>query len=249
MSTELNKENLGDQGLLGSNQPHKHEPKLSQKQHANLPAAGLLRKPLKESNQIKPKPILGQNAGFKNIKKGSKETIEIFQDPIASITEETKKGNSTKESQTKLTGSDLDDFQAMVSPDVEFYKDLAEKRRDALNESIKENEELHIENEEQKEKIEELNIKNEKKTEKIDHLEEKVASLEQTVENARKIIDMISPCLLEEEEEKVEKEVDENIENSEDLKSATKEVSEPKEGSKDEDNDEKFESELNTNDN
>ena len=249
MSTELNKENLGDQGLLGSIQPHKYEPKLSLKKHKNLPATELSRKPLKESNQIKPKPILGENAGFKNIKKGSKEKTFIFQDPKESITQESKKENSTKESQTKLTGSDLDDFQAMISPDVEFYKDLAEKRRDALNESIKENEELHIENEEQKEKIEELNINNEKKTEKIDHLEEKVASLEQTVENTRKIIDMISPCLLEDEEEKVEKEVDENIENSEDLKSATKEVSEPKECSKKEDNDEKFGSENKTNDN
>ena len=98
-------------------------------------------------------------------------------------------------------------------------------------------------------KVEKLNIKNEKKTEKIDHLEEKVASLEQTVENARKIIDMISPCLLEDEEEKVEKEVDENATNSEDYKSDTKEASEPKDGTKEEDNDEKFESELKTNDN
>ena len=73
------------------------------------------------------------------------------------------------------------DFADTISPDVTFYKDLAEKRREALNESLKENEELHIENEL-------LKCENEE-------LKETKLSLEETVEKARKIMDLIEPCL------------------------------------------------------
>merc|ERR1711955_80669 len=68
-----------------------------------------------------------------------------------------------------------------TEPDTQFYKDLAEKRREALDESLKENEELWIVNEEQKEKV---------KT-----LESKVHSLEETVEKARKISELLEPYL------------------------------------------------------
>merc|ERR1712150_90270 len=83
--------------------------------------------------------------------------------------------------QTKLAGSDVLDFEKMLQPDVQFYKDLAEKRREALNESLNENEKLWIENEEQKEEV------------KL--LKDRVHSLEETVEKARKISELLEPYL------------------------------------------------------
>lgn len=83
--------------------------------------------------------------------------------------------------QTKLTGNDLIDLQSTIQPGAEFYKELAEKRREALDESLNENERLWIENEEQRETV---------KT-----LEEKVSSLEDTVEKARKITEILEPYL------------------------------------------------------
>ena len=108
------------------------------------------------------------------------QKFKIHEDPNskAAITKTT---SQQKETQTKLTGPDLMDFTEMVSPDVTFYKDLAEKRREALDESLKENEELHIENEL-------LRCENEE-------LKETNLSLEETVEKARKIMDLIEPCL------------------------------------------------------
>ena len=114
------------------------------------------------------------------------QKFKIHEDPN-SKSSSTKKDAVTKSTsqhqgtQTKLTGLDLMDFSEMISPDVTFYKDLAEKRREALNESLKENEELHIENELIKCKYEEQ--------------KETILSLEETVEKARKIMDLIEPCL------------------------------------------------------
>ena len=114
------------------------------------------------------------------------QKFKIHEDPN-SKSSSTKKDAVTKSTgehqgtQTKLTGPDLMDFTEMMSPDVTFYKDLAEKRREALNESLKENEELHIENEL-------LKCENEE-------LKETKLSLEETVEKARKIMDLIEPCL------------------------------------------------------
>ena len=120
-----------------------------------------------------------------------KNSVHIFEDvkkeTLAKLPVKTAKAHSkspTKNqaaTQTQLTGSDLTEFQNMVSPDVQHYKDLAEARREALNESLKENEELFIEKEEYKEKV--------------DYLEKRVLSLEETVEKARKITEMIEPYL------------------------------------------------------
>ena len=114
------------------------------------------------------------------------QKFKIHEDPN-SKSSSTKKDAVTKSTsqhqgtQTKVTGPDLMDFSEMISPDVTFYKDLAEKRREALNESLKENEELHIE-------YELLKCQNEEQKETI-------LSLEETVEKARKIMDLIEPCL------------------------------------------------------
>ena len=78
------------------------------------------------------------------------------------------------------TGSDSSSSLVSSSSDNEsFYKELAERRREALNESLKENEEIWLE----------LEAKNEK----IGDLEEKIVSLEETVEKARKVSEMIAP--------------------------------------------------------
>ena len=114
------------------------------------------------------------------------QKFKIHEDPNSkpSSTKKYAVTKSTSEhqgTQTKLTGPDLMDFTEMISPDVTFYKDLAEKRREALNESLKENEELHIEKEL-------LKCQNEEQKETI-------LSLEETVEKARKIMELIEPCL------------------------------------------------------
>ena len=128
------------------------------------------------------------------------QKFKIHEDPNSKPTT-TKTTSQQKETQTKLTGPDLMDFTEMVSPDVTFYKDLAEKRREALNESLKENEELHIENGL-------LKCENEE-------LKETKLSLEETVEKARKIMDLIEPCLNDDDSE----EQDEVFPSFEDAKS------------------------------
>jgi len=145
----------------------------------------------------KPNTLIGRTSGgflklFANEKSNNKitgKTVKIFED--ASNTEKRPVSKTSCEpkpqelastcTQTNLTGNDILDFEKTIEPEVQFYKDLAEKRREALNESLKENEELWIENEEQKEKV---------KT-----LEDKVHSLEETVEKARKLSELLEPYL------------------------------------------------------
>ena len=146
-----------------------------------------------------------------NLQPNSKSTktpqkFKIHEDPNSKSSSSkkdalTKSTSQHKGIQTKLTGPDLMDFTEMVSPDVTFYKDLAEKRREALNESLKENEELHIENE---------LLKCQKEEQK-----ETILSLEETVEKARKIMDLIEPCLNDDDSE----EQDEVFPSLEDAKS------------------------------
>lgn len=127
---------------------------------------------------------------FASAKKKNGKGFQIYEDSPKS-----KSANSSPNSfktlqvantQTNITGADLD-FQSMSSPDAQFYKELAEKRREALDESLNENEKLWIENEEQKEKIYSL--------------EDTISSLEGTVEKARKIAEIIEPHLSKEDED------------------------------------------------
>ena len=184
MSTELNKETVGEKGIIGSIQHPKLSAKANsnKKDHVTLPSSDSSRKLKLNNDNIPNKPKLFEN-GFQGISKNP--GITIFQDK--SVLEKEKKETpkiiptKNQRSQTELTGPDLVEFQSTISPDVEFYKELAEKRREALNESLKENEELHIENELIKCKYEEQ--------------KETILSLEETVEKARKIMELIEPCL------------------------------------------------------
>ena len=220
MSTELNKENIGEQGIPGPNLHHKHVPKPMQKISSS--GNGSSRKFLEVSNKINSKQtkqtLIGKT-GFANIvgnKKVPNGKISIFKDEKPSTTDD--------ESQTELTDSDILELES----NVQFYKDLAEKRREALDESLKENEELHIENEEQKQKIE---------------------SLEETIEQSKKIIDMISPCLFEDEEEKEDTEGNnEPPSGSEGVEKVKIKSSEATESSNKRENSEKLESVLEKND-
>ena len=231
MSTELNKENVGEKGIIGSIQHPKLSTKANsnKKDHVTLPSSDSSRKLKLNNDNIPNKPKLFEN-GFQGISKNP--GIKIFQDK--SVLEKEKKETpkiiptKNQRSQTELTGPDLVEFQSTISPDVKFYKELAEKRREALNESLKENEELHIENEEQKEEIE---------------------SLKQSVEKAKKIIDLISPCLFEEENDEDNKEADkDNSSGSENLEESIKDASEETEALKKEDNGDGHKVELEGND-
>ena len=240
MSTELNKENVGEKEIIGFVQHQKHGIKeVSNKKDLAAFSSGGLRKPLgKLNNDNKPGDVnqfFGQGEGFKNICKSSTDKTQIYKDKIVPTKEkkETPKINPTKNqrSQTELSGQDLVDFQNTISPDVEFYKELAEKRREALNESLKENEELHIENEEQKEEIE---------------------TLKQSVEKAKKIIDLISPCLFEEDNDEGDKEAGKDTDdhaNSENLEKDIKDSCDKTDSLEKEDNCDGLKGESEGNDN
>jgi len=99
--------------------------------------------------------------------------------------------------QTVLSG----DYGSVVDGDVAFYKELAEKRREALDESLKENESLVMENDE-------LRLENaELKSENV--------SLQESVEKARKITDMLAPILADSDDEAEEEEKKEGTESDE----------------------------------
>ena len=174
--------------------------------------------------------LIGREAGFdkyfapEKSKKTGEKGFKIYQDSqTESSTSSSSKVLKTCHTQTKLTGKDLFDLQAAVTPDAEYYKELAEKRREALNESLKENEELWIENQEQSQKLEEQSQQLEEQSQQLEeksqrleeqsqknaYLEEKVVSLEETVEKARKITEMIGPYLDEEAEPEQEEAKDE----------------------------------------
>ena len=167
--------------------------------------------------------LIGREAGFdkyfapEKSKKTGEKGFKIYQDSqIESSTSSSSKVLKTCHTQTKLTGKDLFDLQAAVTPDAEYYKELAEKRREALNESLKENEELWIENQEQSQKLEEQSQQLDEQSQRLEeqsqknaYLEEKVVSLEETVEKARKITELIGPYLGEEAEPEQEEAKDE----------------------------------------
>merc|ERR1712150_259098 len=127
----------------------------------------------------------------KSVSKSTEKPLKIFEDsPTFSSSSPLIKSSETKlldlhttYTQTTLAGSDVLKFGKILQPDVQFYKDLAEKRREALNESLNENEKLWIENKEHKEEV------------KI--LKDRVHSLEETVEKARKITGELNIELLE----------------------------------------------------
>merc|ERR1712150_444246 len=161
----------------------------------------------------------------KSVSKSTEKPLKIFEDsPTFSSSSPLIKSSETKlldlhttYTQTTLAGSDVLKFGKILQPDVQFYKDLAEKRREALNESLNENEKLWIENKEHKEEVK--------------FLKDRIHSLEETVEKARKIsrelnnelqesyINSLTASLDREMKKKLEKE----IEGGSNLQSSQKE--------------------------
>lgn len=119
--------------------------------------------------------------GFAQISKESsnKKAFDVFSDENAVSTPDSDKKQdnfSHRHSQTDITG----DYASVVSDgDLAFYKELAERRREALNDSLKENESLVAENSELKHRNYELDSENQ--------------SLLESVEKANRLAEMLEP--------------------------------------------------------
>jgi len=115
--------------------------------------------------------------GFAQISKESNKTFSVFNDENAVSKSDKKSDNLTdRDSQTDITG----DYASVVGDgDLAFYKELAERRREALNDSLKENESLVSENAELRHRNYELNNENQ--------------SLQESVEKANNLAKMLEP--------------------------------------------------------
>jgi len=115
--------------------------------------------------------------GFAQISKESNKTFSVFNDENAVSKSAKKSDNLTdRDSQTDITG----DYASVVGDgDLAFYKELAERRREALNDSLKENESLVSENAELRHRNYELNNENQ--------------SLQESVEKANNLAKMLEP--------------------------------------------------------
>jgi len=122
--------------------------------------------------------------GFGQISKESSKTFDVFNDEnkvtkseVAADKTDTKSGDvENRLVQTDITG----DYTSVTGHgDLAFYKELAERRREALNDSLKENESLCMENTELKH--ENFELKNENQ------------SLLESVEKANRLAEMLEP--------------------------------------------------------
>ena len=119
----------------------------------------------KNSNQ----PSLIGKSGFLQIAKESKgKPLTVFED---------KKGVDKSIKSVHVQTERSGDHGSVTDQDLVYFKDLAEKRREALDESLKENESLVTENDELKLENTDLKSKNE--------------SLRRSVEKAQKVMDML----------------------------------------------------------
>jgi len=154
----------------------------------------------KQSSLIGSKGFLQISKDAKSNKSGGGGSLFVFKDENADVkvTKNSPAKSIHAHVQTVLSG----DYGSVIDADVAFYKELAEKRREALDESLKENESLVMENDELRLENAELKSENE--------------SLQESVEKARKITDMLAPILAnsddeDEEEEKEDTESDEAL--------------------------------------
>ncbi|XP_021363107.1 geminin-like isoform X1 [Mizuhopecten yessoensis] len=112
---------------------------------------------------VKDRKSLGKDALLNAQKeKSGKDTIQIYADPktpdIKSKTFDDKAVQTEKKSKSE-EDIDQEAYDLMVNEDIpeNYWRDLAERRREALNESLNENEQLHNE-------VDELRNENEKLT-------------------------------------------------------------------------------------
>jgi len=142
--------------------------------------------------------------GFAQISKeaSNKKAFDVFSDEnaVSSGSADQKPDNlQHRHSQTDITG----DYASVVGDgDLAFYKELAERRREALNDSLKENESLVSENAELKCRNYELDNENQ--------------SLLESVEKANRLAEMLEPLFSNADEE--EKEEGSSADSPEDVK-------------------------------
>jgi len=183
------------------------------------PFAGVA--PGSKKNDPKQQSIFGFK-GFAQIGKDSSKSFDIFNDEnkgTAATVEgrtstptssgKTKSGAVHQQSQTDITG----DYASVVGDgDLAFYKELAERRREALNDSLAENESLVNENSILKYENSELNKTNQ--------------SLQESVNKASRLAEMLEEAGLldnDSEETPVEADGDDHESANEDGSEATEE--------------------------
>jgi len=179
------------------------------------PFAGVT--PGSKKNDPKQQSIFGFK-GFAQIGKDSSKSFDIFNDEnkgtaatagdrtsTPTSSGKTKSGAVHQQSQTDITG----DYASVVGDgDLAFYKELAERRREALNDSLAENESLVNENSILKYENSELNKTNQ--------------SLQESVNKASRLAEMLEEAgLLDNDSEETPVEAD-----GEDHKSANEDGSE-----------------------
>jgi len=182
------------------------------------PFAGVT--PGSKKNDPKQQSIFGFK-GFAQIGKDSSKSFDIFNDEnkgtaatagdrtsTPTSSGKTKSGAVHQQSQTDITG----DYASVVGDgDLAFYKELAERRREALNDSLAENESLVNENSILKYENSELNKTNQ--------------SLQESVNKASRLAEMLEEAgLLDNDSEETPVEADGD--DRDDHESANEDVSE-----------------------
>jgi len=141
--------------------------------------------------------------GLLRLGSSGKKDIKIYQDPSAPLTSTPERKEPvhklvqasvhTTTSQTQVTEADKAETWMYASEDelpLEYWKDLAEKRRVALDESLNENESLHTS----------LSFLEEER----DELKEEVETYKSLAEHAAELANILDGVVSEEEEDKEE---------------------------------------------
>jgi len=147
--------------------------------------------------------------GFGQISKESSKTFDVFNDENKSTKSEVtadKPDEKSGDVQNRLVQTDITgDYTSVTGHgDLAFYKELAERRREALNDSLKENESLCMENTELKAENFDLKNKNE--------------SLLESVEKANRLAEMLEPLFSKTDDDEENSECTETKEEDEDKK-------------------------------
>jgi len=161
----------------------------------------------KQSSLIGSKGFLQISKDAKSGKSGGNGGLFVFKDENVGV--KTKKDSPAKLIHTHVQTVVSGDYGSVTDADVAFYKELAEKRREALDESLKENESLVMENDELR--LENAELQSENK------------SLQESVEKARKITDMLAPILANSDDEDDDEDEKEEVTESSDAPSDAKE--------------------------
>jgi len=156
-----------------------------------------------KKNDAKQQSLFGFK-GFGQISKESSKTFNVFNDENkpAGVAATTEKVEQKPEGafQDRLVQTDITgDYTSVTGHgDLAFYKELAERRREALNDSLKENESLVSENAELRHENYELKNDN--------------VSLLESVEKANRLAEMLEPLFSKTDDDDDDEETPESVE-------------------------------------